>query len=495
MNKLIEKFIELTQYTYVYGEESLLKKYLPPNVETDSAGNYFLEIGETETMFCCHLDTAAFYSEKVEHDFWKDKNGHLFVGTTGDTIERQYTNSSGETIKYKTTNSTILGADDKSGTVIMLNMIDKNVPGLYYFFVGEESGRIGSKAALSAYREKFKKYKRCVAFDRRGYGSIISKQMGMECCSQEFVEELSKEFKKNGMDYKDDKTGIYTDSATFMDVIPECTNLSVGYFNEHSQNEMQNLTYLIKLANTSAKIDWEKLPTKRNPNPFKTPDPIRSTKKPGDLSDDELWDIFIDLDDLLESVARVFCKNYKYFVPEKEMIYIDYATDTKTSVWVHEDGSITIGGQLYANFNELKNDLMEYFESKPVDKNIRNYTDGELYDEDDYDEDDEDEEDEEEYDTDDGYGEDVKGMSDSEFDRIIKNFKSGLNLNSLLFDILEFSHKKSKNVITLIEMNMLLDKYNRNIESFIYWLYSLDNDPKKTHGIKWDDDKGEFIVE
>ena len=41
---------------------------------------------------------------------------------------------------------TILGADDKAGMVILLYMIEKKIPGLYYFFIGEEVGCIGSNA-------------------------------------------------------------------------------------------------------------------------------------------------------------------------------------------------------------------------------------------------------------------------------------------------------------------------------------------------------------
>jgi hypothetical protein len=43
-------------------------------------------------------------------------------------------------------------------------------------------------------------------------------------------------------------------------IIPECTNLSVGYFNEHSTRESTNIKFLVSLAKTACKIDWETLP-------------------------------------------------------------------------------------------------------------------------------------------------------------------------------------------------------------------------------------------
>ena len=48
-----------------------------------------------------------------------------------------------------------------------------------------------------------------------------------------------------------------------MDDIPECTNVSVGYNNEHTGREIQNMTYLIKLAEASLKVNWSELPTVR----------------------------------------------------------------------------------------------------------------------------------------------------------------------------------------------------------------------------------------
>jgi hypothetical protein len=75
---------------------------------------------------------------------------------------------------------------------------------------------------------------------------------------------LCKEFGKAGMSYKKDDGGVYTDSAEFVDLISECTNISVGYYKEHSTNEHQDIKHLIKLADACLKVDWESLPTKRN---------------------------------------------------------------------------------------------------------------------------------------------------------------------------------------------------------------------------------------
>lgn len=88
--------------------------------------------------------------------------------------------------------------------------------------------------------------------------------MNTDCCSPEFADALCAAYTANGLSMKPDDTGIYTDSASFLDDIPECTNVSVGYFNEHTGKERQNMTFLIKLCEASVKIDWKSLPTKRS---------------------------------------------------------------------------------------------------------------------------------------------------------------------------------------------------------------------------------------
>ena len=45
-----------------------------------------------------------------------------------------------------------------------------------------------------------------------------------------FGESLCKELNKSGMKLGLRSLGVFTDSANFIDVVPECTNISVGYF-------------------------------------------------------------------------------------------------------------------------------------------------------------------------------------------------------------------------------------------------------------------------
>lgn len=240
-------FLELTKKLVPYRQEYILLPYLPKGIEKDIAGNYRIIIGETRTMFTCHMDS---YTDELI-----------------DVVHKITIDSKGE--KIATDGKTPLSADCKAGMTVMLNMIEHNIPGCYYFFLGEEamdgSGCKGSKEILKNTPEFFTQFDRCIAFDRHGYDSIISSQRGSVCCSDEFVKDLSKKLLNNRLNYHKDPTGRYTDSAVFMYTIPEVTNISTGGFNEHTNGEFQNITYLKKLCDATINISWETLPTVRIP--------------------------------------------------------------------------------------------------------------------------------------------------------------------------------------------------------------------------------------
>jgi hypothetical protein len=240
---VLHTFCSLTHRTYPHGQESKVLKYINHPLKKDEHNNYYLKIGNSNTMFASHLDSATTkYTDVKLLTYIKENN--RFISTDGKTI---------------------LGADDKAGVTIMLYMIEHKIPGLYYFFIGEEMGGIGSND-LSRDKDNplLKNIKRCISFDRNGYNSIITHQMMHPCCSEEFADKLCEEFNKQGLELSKDETGIFTDSANFVNSISECTNISVGYFKEHTKQEIQNITYLERLCNACIKIDWENLPVSRN---------------------------------------------------------------------------------------------------------------------------------------------------------------------------------------------------------------------------------------
>lgn len=241
-----QKFLELTNRTYPHGTETELFPILFSTVKglrKDKFGNLFCKIGKSDVMFTSHLDTATSANTKVNHVF------------EGDII--------------KTDGKSILGADDKAGVTIMLYMIQNKIPGLYYFFLGEEVGCVGSKKLSEQHKtSKIEGINKVISFDRRGTTSVISFQSSRRCASDNFTKSLSAQLNQADPDFKyeTDDTGILTDSYQFISIYPECTNISVGYQSEHTFSESQNIKHLEKLAEACLKVDWNSLPVERDPS-------------------------------------------------------------------------------------------------------------------------------------------------------------------------------------------------------------------------------------
>jgi hypothetical protein len=230
-------FLSLVTETYPHGHEEEVVDFITPGLQKDDYGNYYTIIGDSDTVFTCHLDTAS-RTKSVVNLISYIKDGEEYIVTDGNSI---------------------LGADDKAGVTVMMYMIANKVPGVYWFFIGEERGGLGSRHVVNNIDNyEFMKGKtKVVSFDRRNYFSVITKQMGLQCCSNEFAQELCSELNKSGLQLNLDPTGVFTDSANFIEMVPECTNISVGYFSEHTHQEMQNMTYLEKLCKAAVACNWQ----------------------------------------------------------------------------------------------------------------------------------------------------------------------------------------------------------------------------------------------
>lgn len=203
---------------------------------------YVIEVGDSRTMFSSHVDTV--HREGGKQTVKYDKKG----------------------LKYYKTDGKPLGADDTAGCWVMLEMIDAGVPGVYVFHRGEECGGIGSGFIAEKHSGFLERFDRAIAFDRRGSTSVITHQGWGRCASDEFAQSLADMLNDDGVSmYLPDDTGIFTDTANYVDFIPECTNLSCGYANEHSGNETLHLPTVFILRDRCLEIDWEKLPTERVP--------------------------------------------------------------------------------------------------------------------------------------------------------------------------------------------------------------------------------------
>jgi len=237
-----------------HSEKNFINNFIKPHADfIDENGNLFTFVDGAQDkamnennewilpsiLFTAHTDTV-----------------HCFGGKQQVNIHAEIVNN--KIHDFATVKDDVLGADCGSGCFILLAMIEhykKNPPlhnMTFVFFRNEESGGVGSSAALKTDNKSLKTLlqgiDKVISFDRKGYNDIINIQNGSQCCSDQFITE-------NGFDshfgYKAAR-GSFTDSANFTDQFSnsgfkECTNLSIGYFDQHTKKEKQDLTFLVDI--------------------------------------------------------------------------------------------------------------------------------------------------------------------------------------------------------------------------------------------------------
>jgi Peptidase family M28 len=245
-----------------------------PTARADGFGNLHIDTRKdatNRTLFVAHLDTVHRQDGKnrIEH-----KDGLLRA--VGD----------------------LLGADDGAGVALLAHLITSNIPAYYIFTQGEECGGLGAKHLARHHSALLSDFDRAIAFDRRGTSDVITHQGMSRCCSDSFAESLSDALNAQGMLYMPDPTGSYTDTAEFTVLIPECTNISCGYSNEHRDSERLSLAHFRGLLSAVTAVAWDSLPTARNPA-----DVFDSGSSPwGDFAED--WSSDPAKCELIEAVDR-----------------------------------------------------------------------------------------------------------------------------------------------------------------------------------------------
>ena len=199
----------------------------------DGANNYIVKVGSSRVLWSSHTDTvhSTGGSQKVV------LNGDLFKVANGE-------------------NSTCLGADCTTGAWLMREMILAGKSGLYIFHDSEEIGGIGSDWLSKNTPDLLEGIDFAIAFDRRGFDSIITHQYGGRCASDDFAKSLAPMLP---LGYKTDSGGTFTDTANYTSLVSECSNISVGYEGAHTAKETQSLSHAMLLRKALLDFDEAKL--------------------------------------------------------------------------------------------------------------------------------------------------------------------------------------------------------------------------------------------
>lgn len=220
-------------------EAAFNKRYLRPmGARQDPAGNYWLTIpGNDDILFSSHTDTV--HKTQGMQD--------LLYG--------------GGILSAKDSNC--LGADCGVGVWLMLEMAKARVPGAYVFHAEEEIGGRGSDYVATKTPDKIKNKKFAIAFDRAGTDEIITHQYCGRTASDEFAHSLAQIL--HPLKYGPSEHGSFTDTANYSEIIPECTNLSVGYHKQHQSTEHLDVPHATALLEALCGADWSRLTAHRDP--------------------------------------------------------------------------------------------------------------------------------------------------------------------------------------------------------------------------------------
>lgn len=243
-------FLEMLEFkrpAFTVFEEAFIDRYIRviPGIVEDEYGNLMIDVGKKPNIiWSSHTDTVH------------NSSGLQRVIVDKNRIAR---------VKFPK-ESNCLGADCTTGVYIMIEMIKAKVPGRYIFHRDEEHGRHGSTYIATKTPDVLKGIDAAIAFDRKGLTDVITHQ-SYRTASNEFAESFAAII---GMNYKPSPNGSFTDTKSYMALVPECTNISVGYAGAHSSAESQDLTHLEKLTAAMCKFDSSSLVIKRTPEEEKS---------------------------------------------------------------------------------------------------------------------------------------------------------------------------------------------------------------------------------
>ncbi len=217
--KLLENLYKVSSPS---GQERTMRKFIMDycqkqpfdvTIVKDKTGNIYLTKGEDKTYPCvvAHLDEV--HRQNRNKEIVMHQN--VILG-----------------IDRKAMKPTGIGADDKNGIWVALNLLTTEKVLKCAFFVSEEVGCIGSARADMNFFSDVRFVLQC---DRRNANDFISTASDVELCSKAFYERC--EASKFG--YKM-TNGLQTDVVSLKEKgLNVCAvNLSCGYYNPHQENEM-----------------------------------------------------------------------------------------------------------------------------------------------------------------------------------------------------------------------------------------------------------------
>lgn len=222
-------------------EAAFVARYITPlGAAPDEYGNQWFTIGkDSPILWSSHTDTV--HSEGGPQRI-------LYGAGIASTAEDS---------------SDCLGADCTVGVWLMCEMVRAGIPGTYVWHCEEEVGGHGSDYIAKHTPERLDGIQFAIAFDRKGFNEVITHQGCSRCASDVFAESLVNVL--HPMAYELSDGGTFTDTANYSGIVPECTNISVGYRGQHTSGETLDVFFAGRLLDRILSADWSRLTCSRDP--------------------------------------------------------------------------------------------------------------------------------------------------------------------------------------------------------------------------------------
>lgn len=245
--------------------EYITTNYPSVKIHVDSSNNIYCVKGKSDMYPCIvgHTDQVGSYKGKIS--IFRQHNIIIGVGEHGKQVN--------------------LGADDKNGVWIALELLRTEPCLKVVLFTGEEIGCRGSRVADLSFFDNVKFVIQC---DRRHKSDFIYMAGAVTLCDQNWP---SKELK--------DKYG-YVNTYGLMTDVQElkkrglkvaCCNLSCGYYNPHLDTEYTNIEELINCLNFVREIIQT---TPYTPHEYKPSSSYYGHYSYSDNYDDINWNEYYD---------------------------------------------------------------------------------------------------------------------------------------------------------------------------------------------------------
>lgn len=189
-----------------------LERYGIP-YQIDKEGNVYHIANKGKPLIFAHMDHVGDESDTCLLEFVSEKDGIIF-------------------------GCGVIGGDDRCGVAIVLQLLrqlkQENRPINFALTTNEEHGQTGATHLSKTEASLLDGIAYGITFDRRGIGDIVTENTSRDYCVKSFKDAVA----ALGVFYKfKPVVGGISDADTFSDHF-SCVNLSAGYIEPHTKNEM-----------------------------------------------------------------------------------------------------------------------------------------------------------------------------------------------------------------------------------------------------------------